>query len=89
MTAKTTLSFTDRHNRFPSEKVRDGQFAARSAAVASAIERIMQDEEEPDVALSALTEEVCAQPRTTRSEYVDRAAALSTARAAVEASRGK
>lgn len=89
MTVKTALSFTDRHNRFPSEKVRDGQFATQSAAVANAIERIMQDEAERDVTLSALTEEVRARPRTARSEYVDREAALSTVRAAVESSRGK
>jgi len=89
MTVKAELSFTDRHNRFPSEKVRDGQVATRSAAVANAIERMMQDEEEREVALAALTEEVRARPRTARSGYVDQEAALSTVRAAVEASRGK
>ena len=89
MTVKTALSFTDRHDRIPSEKFRDRQFAARSAAVANAIKRTMQDEEEREVALSALTGEVRARPRTARSEYVDPAAALSAVRAAVEATRGK
>ena len=89
MTVKTTLSFTDRHHRFLSEKVRDGVFATQSAAVASAIERMMQDEEEREVALAALAEEVRARLRTVRSEYVDQETAFSTAHSAVEASRRK
>ena len=89
MTVKTTLSFTDRHHRFLSEKVRDGLFATRSAVVANAVEHMIQDEEEREVALSALAEEVRARLQTARSEYVDREAAFSTARAAVDASRGK
>ena len=44
MTIKTTLSLTDRHRRFLSEKVREGVFATQSAAVASAIEQMMQDD---------------------------------------------
>ncbi|MCY3597753.1 MAG: hypothetical protein OXG71_10025 [Rhodospirillales bacterium] len=89
MTVKTTLSFTDRHHRFLSEKVKDGLFATQSAAVANAVERMMQDEEERKVALAALAEEVRARMRTARSEYVDREAAFSTARVVVEASRSK
>jgi len=58
MTVKTTLSFTDRHHRFLSEKVKDRPFATQSAAVANAVERMMQDEEEREVALAALAEEV-------------------------------
>lgn len=38
MVFKTTLSFTDRHHRFLTEKVGDGVFASRSAAVAAALE---------------------------------------------------
>ena len=58
MTVRTTLSFTDRHHRFLLKKVSDGVFATQSAAVANAIERMMQDEEEREVALSALAEEI-------------------------------
>ena len=54
MTVKTTLSFTDRHHQFLSEKVGQGVFATQSAAVAAALEQMMQDEQERDVALSAL-----------------------------------
>jgi Arc/MetJ-type ribon-helix-helix transcriptional regulator len=39
MTVKTTLSFTDRHHHFLSEKVGQGVFATQSAAVAAALER--------------------------------------------------
>ena len=89
MTIKTTLSFTDRHHRFLSEKVGEGLFATQSAAVANAIEQMMQDEKEREVALSALAEEVRARLQTARSEYVDSDRAFSAARASVEASRGK
>ena len=89
MTVKTALRFTGRHHRFLSKKVRDGGFATQSAAVASAIEHMMQDEEEREVALVALDEEFRARMRTARSEYVDQETAFSTAGAAVEASRGE
>ena len=71
------------------KKVSDGVFATQSAAVANAIERMMQDEEEWEVALSTLAEEIRLRIRTARSKYVDRQAAFSSAHAAVEASRGK
>ena len=87
MTVKTTLSFTDRHHRFLSEKVGEGVFATQSAAVASAIEQMMQDDQEREIALSALSEEIRARMQTVRSEYVDDDRAFSAARAAVEASR--
>ena len=87
MTIKTTLSFTDRHHRFLSQKVGEGVFATQSAAVASAIEQMMQDDQEREVALSALSEEIRARLRTDPSEYVDDERAFSAARGAVEASR--
>ena len=87
MTIKTTLSFTDRHHRFLSEKVGQGVFATQSAAVASAIEQMMQDDQEREIALSALAEEIRARMQTVRSEYVDDEQAFSAARAAVGASR--
>ena len=42
MTVKTTLSFTDRHHLFLSEKVSEGVYATQSAAVAAAIEQMIQ-----------------------------------------------
>ena len=89
MTIKTTLSFTDRHHRFISEKVSEGVHATQSAAVASAIEQMMQDDREREIALSALAEEIRARMQTVRSEYVDGEQAFPAARAAVEASRRK
>ncbi len=89
MTIKTTLSFTDRHHRFLSEKVGEGVFATQSAAVASAIEQMIQDDQEREIALSALAEEIHARMQTVRSEYVDDDQAFSAARAAVEVSRRK
>lgn len=86
MAVKTTLSFTDRHHRFLSEKVRDGIFATKSAAVAAAVEQMMQDEEERMAVLSALAEEIRARMQTARSEYADRKQTSAAARAAVAAS---
>ena len=87
MTVKTTLSFTDRHHRFLSEKVGQGVFATHSAAVASAIEQMMQDDQEREIALSALADEIRSRMQTARAQYVDDEQAFSAARAAVEASR--
>ena len=81
MTVKTTLSFTDRHHRYLSAKVGQGVFAIRSAAVAAAIEQMMQDETERNVALSALAEEIRMRMRTPRSEFVDQDHVFSTVRA--------
>ena len=59
MTVKTTLSFTDRHHQFLSEKVGQGVFATQSAAVAVALEQMMQDDQERDIVLSALARLCC------------------------------
>ena len=87
MTIKTTLNLTDRHYRFISEKVSEGVFATQTAAVASAIEQMMQDDQEQEIALSTLAEEIRARVQTVRSEYVDDERAFSAARVTVEASR--
>lgn len=87
MTVKTTLSFTGRHHDFLLEKVNEGVFATQSAAVAAAVEQMIQDDREREVALSALAEEIRERMRTARSEYVDDEQAFSAARAAVQASR--
>ena len=88
MTIKTTLSLTDRHHRFLAEKVEEGVFTTQSAAVAAAVEHMMQDEEGRGVALSALAEEVRARMQTPRSEYLDNERAFSAARAAVRKAGG-
>ena len=84
MTVKTTLSFTDRHHRFLVQKVNDGIFASQSAAVAAALEQMIQDEMEREVALTALAEEIRARTQTPHSEFVDRDQAFLAARAAIE-----
>ena len=89
MTIKTTLSFTDRHHHFLMQKVNDGVFATQSAAVAAALEQMIQDEEEREVALTALAQEIRARMQTPRSEFVDQDRAFSAARAALEAARKK
>ena len=88
MTVKTTLSFTDRHHRFLSEKVGQGVFATQSAAVAAALEQMMQDEQERDVALSALAQEIRARMETPRDAFIDQNDAFAAARASIEAARG-
>lgn len=88
MTVKTTLSFTDRHHRFLMEKVRQGVFGTRSAMVAAALEQMMQDEAERNVALSALAKEIRMRLQTARSEFVDQDQAFSAARATLRVDRG-
>ena len=87
MTVKTTLSFTDRHHRFLSEKVGQGVFATQSAAVAAALEQMMQDEEERNVALKALAQEIRARMETPRDAFIDEEDAFAPARASIEAAR--
>ncbi len=89
MTVKTTLSFTDRHHHFLVQKVNDGVFASQSAAVAAALEQMIQDEVEREVALTALAEEIRARAQTPHSEFVDREQAFSAAHAAIETARKK
>lgn len=88
MTVKTTLSFTDRHHQFLSEKVGQGVFATQSAAVAAALEQMMQDEQERDVALSALTQEIRARMETPREAFTDQDDAFAAARRTIGAARG-
>ena len=89
MTVKTTLSFTDRHHRFLMQKLNDGVFATQSAAVAAALEQMIQDDEEREVALTALSREIRTRMQTPRSEFVDQDQAFSAARAAVPAAHKK
>ena len=88
MTVKTTLSFTDRHHQFLSEKVGQGVFATQSAAVAAALEQLMQDEEERNVALQALAEEIRARMETPREAFINQGDAFAAARASIEAAHG-
>ena len=87
MTVKTTLSFTDRHHRFLTEKVGQGVFATQSAAVAAALEQMMQDEQERDVALAALTQEIRARMETPRSALINQDDAFAAARATIGTAR--
>jgi len=82
MTVKTTLSFTDRHHRFLTEKVGQGVYASQSAAVAAALEQMIRDEEERDIALGALAEEIRARLATPLSEFVEQDDAFAAARRA-------
>jgi len=85
MTVKTTLSFTDRHHRFLAEKVGEGVFASQSAAVSAAIELMMQDETEREVALAALADEIRDRMRTPRDAFVDEDQVVGAARARIAA----
>jgi antitoxin ParD1/3/4 len=88
MTVKTTLSFTDRHHQFISEKVGEGVFATTSAAVAAAVEQLIQDDTEREAALGAMVDEIRHRMATPRSAFVDADAAFSAARSRIAAARG-
>ncbi len=53
----------------------------------AAIEQILQDEAEREVAHSALAEEIRARMETPRSEYTDRTHTFAAARATIAAAR--
>lgn len=80
MTVKTTLSFTDRHHRFLTEKVSAGVFASQSALVAVALEQMIQDEEDREVALYALADEIRSRLQTSREAFMDAGEAFARAR---------
>ena len=88
MTVKTTLSFTDRHHDFLSKKVSQGIFATQSAAVAAALEQLIEDEEARGLALACLTEEIRARMETPRTEFIDQSEAFSGAYRTIGATRG-
>lgn len=71
MTVKSTLSFTDRHHRFLTEKVGAGVFALQSALVATALEQMIQDEKEREVALGAFAAEIRTRLQTPRGAFVE------------------
>lgn len=89
MTVKTTLSFTDRHHHFLSEKVAQGIFATQSAVVAAALEQMMQDEKEREVALSALGQEIRARMETPLALFISQDDAFAAARGTIGAARGE
>jgi Arc/MetJ-type ribon-helix-helix transcriptional regulator len=87
MTVKTTLSFTDRHHRFLTDKVGQGVFASQSAAVATALEQMIRDEEEREMALGAMAEDIRARLETPRADYVSAQDTFAPARARLQAAR--
>lgn len=84
MTVKTTLSFTDRHHRFLTEKVGAGVFASQSALVAAALEQMIQDEQEREVALGAFADEIRSRLQTSHDAFVDGDQAFARARARLD-----
>lgn len=80
MTVKTTLSFTDRHHRFLARKVAEGVFATTSAAVASAVERMIEDDEAREASLAAMAEEIRARMTTPAAAFVGAEDAFAGAR---------
>jgi Arc/MetJ-type ribon-helix-helix transcriptional regulator len=70
MTVKTTLSFTDRHHDFLKSKVEQGVFATPSAAVATAIEQLIEDEIHRKNALEAISSVIAKRMETPKSEFV-------------------
>lgn len=71
MTVKSTVSFTDRHHQFAKRKVKEGVYGSVSGMVAVGIERIMQDEEEREAAISAMKNRIRERMGTPRDEWVE------------------
>ena len=88
MTAKTTLSFTERHGQFLLEKLRQGVFATENAAVAAATEQMMQDEQEREQVVSVLSQEIRDRMEAPRTAFIDLDDAFGAARCTIVAVRG-
>jgi antitoxin ParD1/3/4 len=58
MTVKTTLSFTDRHYAFLQGQVDAGVYATMSAAVAAAIEGLVEDDQQFQAHVAGLADVV-------------------------------
>lgn len=71
MTVKSTVSFTDRHHAFAQTKANEGRHGSVSSVVAAGIERLMQDEEERDIALDAMKEAIQTRAETPREAWVE------------------
>jgi antitoxin ParD1/3/4 len=80
MPVRTTLSFTERHHRFLQRKVEEGVFASTSAAVASAVEAMIEDEAARQAALGALADEIRARMATPPDRYLPMDDVLAEAR---------
>lgn len=71
MTIKTSISFTDRHHEFANKKANEGVFASVSSVVAAGIEMVMQDEEEREIALRAMSDTIKRRMKTPRKEWIE------------------
>lgn len=87
MTVKTTLSLTDRHYAFLTDKVGEGVFASQSAVVSAALEQMIRDDEERELALQAMAEEIRARLETPGEDYVQVEDAFAAARARLQTER--
>lgn len=81
MTVRTTLSFTDRHHGFLVRKVEEGVFATASAAIAVAVEAMIEDEAAREAALAGMTDAIRARMATPAEAHLDLEAGLAPARA--------
>lgn len=71
MTVKTTLSFTDRHHAFLKRQVHAGIYATTSAAIAAAVEGMIEDDMEFQAHVSGLADIVRERMKTPVAEYLD------------------
>ncbi len=71
MTVKTAVSFTERHHQYAKRKVQEGACASVSSLVAQGIEKLMQEEEEREAALSGMAAAIRERMATPRSDFVE------------------
>ena len=84
MTVKTTISFTDRHDRYLKDKVGERIYASTSAAVSAAVERVIEDEQASDSAIGAMADEIRRRSADSREAFVDHDDVLAQAMSRLE-----
>lgn len=71
MTVKSTVSFTDKHHQYAKNKAQKGESSSVSSVVAAGLELLIQDEQEREAAMQAMSESIKNRLSTPREEWLD------------------
>ncbi len=88
MSVKATICFTERHHHLLSEKAGQGTLATQSATSAAALQQMMPDEKERQVALSAVGQEIRIRMEAPPAAFIDQDHAFAAARVTIGAAHG-
>ncbi len=88
MLVKATICLPDRNHHLLSVKAGQGILASQSATSAAALQQMMQDEKERQVALSAVGQEIRIRMEAPSAAFIDQEDAFAAARVTIGAAHG-